>query len=190
MESCIMQITKGIDYPLKEFLWLCIFHPVFGHTMSIPFSSFPRSSLGTLSHYQLLWLWIFKRSFYPSMQHRITGLSVINRANARFVCLFLQSLSTVLFVSNGSLVLLLPFRYPFCFPGSRLLFSRNWYNDSETTSVISFHISGRQEIGLKFSTILPFLGSFTYRYVLQYVIHSASCSVLFRISFIYFKMLS
>ena len=62
---------------------------------------------------------------------------------------FLVIRSIVLSVSSLCLVLQLPFRHPFCFPGSRLLSSRISYSDFETTPVIGFHISGRQEIGLK-----------------------------------------
>ena len=87
--------------------------------------------------------------FHPTTRHHITGVSLINPADARFTCLSLWSRSIVLSVSSLCLVLLLPFRHPFCFPGSRLLSSRISYSDFETTPVIGFHISGRQEIGLK-----------------------------------------
>ena len=72
-----------------------------------------------------------------------------------------------------------PFRIPFCSYGSRLFSSGNLYNNPETmTLFISFQISRRSEIGLKFSTAFPFFRIFYTQ------IRSSICKSLWKSFFV------
>ena len=79
---------------------------------------------------------------------------------------------------------------PFCSSGSKFSFSMKHYISPEIIPVSNFYISGRQAIGLKFSTEFPFAGSFWRNTVLSYVIQDGISFVPSSISFNWVAILS
>ena len=72
---------------------------------------------------------------------------------------------------------------PFCSSGSKSSFSMKQYLSSEVIPVSNFHISGRQVIGLMFSTDFLFTGSFWHSTLLTYLIRDGISFVPSSISF-------
>ena len=87
-------------------------------------------------------------------------------------CLFFQSLNTVLSMSSWSFVPRFSLRHPFCSNGCVFSRSKWLYIFSANITVISFHIKGRQDIGLQLSTLVPFARSFWHSSVSPKVIQS------------------
>ena len=67
---------------------------------------------------------------------------------------------------------------PYCSSYSKSLFSMKQYISSEVIPVSNFHISGRQIIGLMFSTEFLFTGSFWHSTLLTYLIRDGISFVL------------
>ena len=133
---------------------------------------------------------IFKISLYLFLQAFHKQTVQIHSLFVPFIYFFLKSLSIVLLISSWFFVPLFLLLQPFSSSGSNLSFSVEQYISSEMIPVRNFHISGRQVIGLKFSTEFPFTGSFWHSTVLPYVIQDGISFVPSSISFNWVAILS
>ena len=129
--------------------------------MTFSFSNFPSSAVNLLIHSVIQLCNTTAQAFLWSIH-----------ATARFVW---QFLIIPLSESSWSLVPFFRFRYSFCSSASRLLSSKNLYNNYEITPVISFHISGRQKIDLNFQPRCLFLNLLSTD-LLCYELHKSSQS--------------
>ena len=103
------------------------------------------------------------------MCYHVIRLASSIQAMAWLVCLLLQSLKIALSISNWSLV---PYFSSYTSSAPGRIPSKCLY----ITSAMSFHMRGRQEMGLKLSTAFPLPWSFKHRIVLPKVCHSGSSS--------------
>ena len=130
----------------------------------------------------------------PAMWGKIVGLSIIYPRHSK-ICSFFPSIFKYCLVDQ-QLILRLPLplplflMQPFCSSGSKFSFSVKQYISSKIIPVTNFCISGRQVIGLKFSTEFPFTGSFRHSTVLPYVIQDGLSFVPSSISFNWVTILS